>query len=106
MEQPTITRVHHDDSDYVTDVVHHPMLDSPPPSGGEAVGMLIPVRDPYKVLARFSDPVDYSTTLRERIIHLLTVIQENHNERLADDGVGTLNDILINQIKQIIKELT
>jgi hypothetical protein len=45
-------------------------------------------------------------TLRERIIHLLTVIQENHNERLADDGVGTLNDILERQIKQIIKELT
>jgi hypothetical protein len=45
-------------------------------------------------------------TLRERIIHLLTVIHENHNERLADDGVGTLNDILVNQIKQIIKELT
>ena len=97
---PTITRIAHDDSDYVTDVVHHPMLDSPPP-GGAAVGMLIPVPD----LTRFRDP-SYGLTLRERIIHLLTVIQENHNERLADDGVGTLNDILERQIKQIIKELT
>jgi hypothetical protein len=105
MEQPTITRVHHDDSDYVTDVVHHPMLDSPPPSSGEAVGMLIPVPD----LTRFRDPsygLRLRVTLPERIIHLLTVIHENHNERLADDGVGTLNDILVSQIKQIIKELT
>jgi hypothetical protein len=101
MEQPTITRVHHDDSDYVTDVVHHPFSDvkNPIVSKDRAVALMLPLSNSVVL-----DP--YRFTLRERITHLLTVIQENHNERLADDGVGTLNDILVNQIKQIIKELT
>jgi hypothetical protein len=98
---PTITRIAHDDSDYVTDFVHHPFGDAKNPivSKHKAVALMLTLSDSVVL-----DP--YRFTLRERITHLLTVIQENHNERLADDGVGTLNDILVSQIKQIIKELT